>query len=377
MPVSIFYDYTFWVVAAGCALLGAISGVLGCFAVIRKEGLIGDAVSHSALLGIAAAFLMTGTKRMETLLLGALLAGLLGTFFVNTIRRYSKIKFDSALALILSVFFGGGLVLLTYIQKKGNANQAGLDKFIFGQASALLLRDVKLMAAAGGVLLLLTILFWKEFKLISFDMDFAKSLGFNTRLIAALNFAMIVLSIVLGLQTVGVVLMSAMLVAPPVAARQWTNRLNIMVLLSAFFGALSGVLGTVLSSSAQKLPTGPVIVVIISSIVLLSLFIAPRRGLIWRRIRLSRGQKAVGERQVLESLYALALNHEKEEHSHDIAAISSDGALSAKGEKALLARLRGLRERGLCAECERGRWCITDKGTRHVLKHYGERGAIE
>ena len=283
-------DYTLQVVSLGSALLGVISGVLGSFAVIRKESLLGDAVSHAALPGIALAFLLAQTKNSEVLLLGALISGLLATFIIIGISRYSRIKFDSALALILSVFFGAGLVLMTYIQKIPNADQAGLETFIFGQASTLLLRDVKIMGILGFILLSLVTMFWKEFKIVSFDIDFAESLGFNTRRITIILFAMIVTAIIIGLQTVGVILMSAMLVSPAVAARQWTDKLSIMVILSAIFGGVSGIGGTIISSVVPRMPTGPMIVVIISIIVIISITLAPNRGLLWKVIKNKRNQ---------------------------------------------------------------------------------------
>lgn len=275
-------DYTFQTVAMGSALLGLISGVLGSFAVLRKQSLLGDGVSHSALPGVVLAFILLKSKNTEILLLGALITGLLSTFIMVSIVRYSRIKFDSALALTMSVFFGLGLVLLTYVQKIPNSNQAGLNRFIFGQASTLLQRDIVLMAVCGAVLLLLVGSFWKEFKLFSFDSDFAQSLGFSPRNLNLLLSFMIVLAIIIGLQTVGVILMSAMLIAPAVAARQWTKRLWVMVLLSAVFGAVSGVIGTALSSLYAKLPTGPAIVVCVSVFVLVSVLFAPGRGVIHR-----------------------------------------------------------------------------------------------
>lgn len=275
-------DYTFQTVALGSALLGLISGVLGSFVVLRKQSLLGDGVSHAALPGVVLAFILLKSKNTEILLLGALITGLLSTFIMVSIVRYSRIKFDSALSLTMSVFFGLGLVLLTYVQKIPNSNQAGLNRFIFGQASTLLQRDIVLMAVCGAVLLLLVGLFWKEFKLFSFNSDFAQSLGFSPRNLNLLLSFMIVLAIIIGLQTVGVILMSAMLIAPAVAARQWTKRLWVMVLLSAVFGAVSGVIGTALSSLYAKLPTGPAIVVCVSVFVLVSVLFAPGRGLIHR-----------------------------------------------------------------------------------------------
>ncbi len=272
------HDYTFQVVALGAALLGMASGMIGSFAVLRRQSLLGDVVSHAALPGIAAVFLMTGTKDTVWLLIGALCSGLTATGFIIGVVRYSRVKFDTALALGMSVFFGLGLVLLTYVQKIPNANQAGLQRFIFGQAAVLLESDILVIAVTGAVLLALTLLFWKEFKLLSFDPEFARSLGLPTRSLDVLLSAMTVAAIIAGLQTVGVILMSAMLVAPAVAARQWTNRLGVMVGLAALFGAVSGVAGTLASSALPKLPAGPAIVVAADVLVLISLALGRARS---------------------------------------------------------------------------------------------------
>lgn len=280
--LTLLSDYTFQTVALGSAILGVISGVLGSFAVLRKQSLLGDGVSHAALPGVVMAFLLTGSKNTEVLLLGALLSGILATFIISGIVNKSRIKFDSALALVMSVFFGLGLVLLTFAQKIPNSNQAGLKRFIFGQASTLMQRDVTMMLLCGAVLLAVVILFWKEFKLFTFDPEFAQSIGFSNKKLNLLLSFMVVLAIIIGLQTVGVILMSAMLIAPGVAARQWTNRLWVMVSLSAVFGAVSGVIGTLASSMTQKLPTGPAIVVSISIIVIVSILFAPGRGIVFR-----------------------------------------------------------------------------------------------
>ena len=272
------HDYTFQVVALGAALLGMASGMIGSFAVLRRQSLLGDVVSHAALPGIAAVFLMTGTKDTVWLLIGALCSGLTATGFIIGVVRYSRVKFDTALALGMSVFFGLGLVLLTYVQKIPNSNQAGLQRFIFGQAAVLLKSDILVIAITGAALLALTLLFWKEFKLLSFDPEFARSLGLPTRSLNVLLSAMTVAAIIAGLQTVGVILMSAMLVAPAVAARQWTNRLGVMVGLAALFGAISGVAGTLASSALPKLPAGPAIVVAADVLVLISLALGRARS---------------------------------------------------------------------------------------------------
>lgn len=363
-------DYTLRIVSLGSVFLGIISGVLGSFAVIRKQSLLGDAVSHSALLGIALAFLITQTKKTEIILLGALLSGLLSSYVILMITKHSRIKFDSALALVLSVFFGAGIVVLTHIQKIPNANQAGLEKFIFGQASTLLKRDVQVMGILGVILIALTILFWKEFKLVSFDIDFAEILGFPTKKITALLFVMIVTAIIIGLQTVGVILMSAMLTAPSVAARQWTDKLSVMVILSAIFGAISGIVGTILSSTMSKLPTGPMIVIVISLIVIISLGFAPNRGLIWKYFRDRKRQREINEDQVLVNLYNLAMNHEDIGHSHDILIIKLNKSLAGKSAKELTAKLESLVNRGLAKKDYFDKWAITEKGLEYVEKNF-------
>ena len=275
---AIFYDYTFLIVALGCALFGIASGVLGCFAVLRRQSLLGDGISHAALPGIVFAFLLTGNRSTEVLQLGALISGLAATFIILRVTKHSRIKFDSATALVMAAFFGLGLVLLTYSQRQSGANQAGLKRFIYGQASTLLLRDVLVIAAGGAALLLIVLLFRKEFKLLSFDAEFARSLGLKTERLSLLLSLLTVFAIIIGLQTVGVVLMSAMLISPAVAARQWTDRLGVMALLAAIFGAVSGVFGAFISSALTGVPTGPSIAVSVSFIAVFSLLFAPGRG---------------------------------------------------------------------------------------------------
>ncbi len=285
MLIELFTDYTLRNVALGSALLGIVSGALGCFAVLRRQGLLGDALAHAALPGICVAFLLTGSKAPLVLLIGAALAGWLAALLLITAVREIGISEDSALGIVLSTFFGFGIVLLTFINRRGDASQAGLDKFLFGQAATLVTEDVQTMALLGGAALLLVAALYKELKLLAFDAEFAASLGFPARGLSVLLTSLIVIAVVIGLQTVGVVLMAAMLVGPAVAARQWTNRLGVMVILAAVFGAASGVSGALISVSDKNIPTGPVIILSLTAIVLASLFFAPARGLAWDAIR--------------------------------------------------------------------------------------------
>ena len=284
-------SYTFMVVTLGCVLLGIISGIVGSFAVVKKQGLIGDGISHSSLPGVVIAFLLIGVKDTQVMLFGALVAGLLSAGFVFLIVKNSRVKFDTALATVMSVMFGLGTLLLSYSQKMPNANQAGLKSYIYGQAANMLSTDLITMVIVGVIVVTIILLCWKEMKLVSFDEEYAITLGYNVSLINGLMILLLIFAIIIGLQTVGVILMSAMLITPAVCARQWTNKFSVMVILSAVFGALSGALGSIISISDENLPTGPIIVVVATVIAILSILIAPKRGIIYKIYRRNKSRK--------------------------------------------------------------------------------------
>jgi manganese/zinc/iron transport system permease protein len=268
-------------VALGSALLGIVSGALGTFAVLRRQGLLGDALAHAALPGICLAFMLTGQKTPILLMLGAAVSGWLGTLALMYIIRHTALDEDAALGIVLSVFFGFGIVLLTFVQRSGNANQAGLDKYLFGQAATLVAENVRTMSILGALAIAVVVILYKEFKLITFDPSFAASIGFGASWVSILLTFLIVIAIVIGLQTVGVVLMAAMLIGPAAAARQWTNHLDRMIMLSSAFGALSGVGGALISVSQSGLPTGPMIILVMTVLVVVSLAFGSARGLFW------------------------------------------------------------------------------------------------
>jgi len=282
-------DYTARNVALGSSLLGVISGVLGCFAVLRRQGLLGDVLAHAALPGICLAYLLTNSKSSLVLLLGAAIAGWLAALALLQIVQQARLSEDSALGIVLSTFFAAGITLLTFLTKRGDAQGAGLDRFLFGQAAALIEEDVFVIAVLAAIAIGATALFYKEFKLLTFDALFARSIGLPTQALSVLLTSLVVVAIVIGLQTVGVVLMAAMLIGPAVAARQWTDRLGVMVALAALFGAAAGLAGALISLSAENIPTGPVTILSLTLIVLFSLLLAPARGLVWRRLNRSGG----------------------------------------------------------------------------------------
>jgi manganese/zinc/iron transport system permease protein len=283
---DLIFDYTLRNVALGGMLLGIVAGVLGAFAVLRRQALLGDTLSHAALPGICIAFMLTDSRAPLVLLVGAGIAGWIGTLiFLRTIKA-TKLSEDTMLGVVLSVFFGVGILLLTFIQQQNNANQAGLDKYLFGQAASLIGRDVRMFAVLGIGALAAVYLFYKEFKLLSFDPQFAASLGLPVRRLDIMLTSLLVVAVMIGLQTVGVVLMAAMIIGPGTAARQWTDRLRTMLVLSGVFGGLAGVTGAVISVQASRLPTGPMIILSLTVIVVASLLFAPRHGLLaewWRR----------------------------------------------------------------------------------------------
>ena len=362
---DLIFNYTLRTVALGSATLGLVSGMLGSFAFLRKQSLLGDAISHASLPGVVLMFMLTRSKLPIILIIGAAISGWVATYFMIQIVNKTRIKEDSALGLVLSVFFGLGMVLLTFTQRLPDARQAGLSNFLFGQAAAMLQSDVITMAILSAVITLIMIMLWKEFKLLSFDPAFSSSMGFNTKFLDILLTTLIVVAIVIGLQAVGVILMSAMIVAPAASARQWTDRLDKMVILSGFFGALAGITGTVLSSTAKGLSTGPTIVLSISVIFLVSMFFAPNRGILWNRIRQTRNQRDIHVEAVLRDLYQLSVQHSNTEHGHHPSVLKTMSHNTLNINRCL----RTLENKGFAVCDQNGYWAVTKFGIEHIQQN--------
>lgn len=296
--LDLFRDANALWVLAGTTLLGISSGVLGSFAFLRKRGLMGDVLAHAALPGICLAFMFTGSKNPFWFLIGATVTGLVASLCLSWITRLTKIKEDTALGLVLSIFFAIGIVLLTQIQHSDLGNQAGLDKFLFGQSASLVGTDVFMMGSIALLLILLTSLFFKELKLLCFDANYGRSLGFPMVGLDFFLMLLLVIAVVIGLQAAGVVLMASLLITPAAAARYWTERLDRMVIISACMGALSGVVGTLISSVANKLATGPLIVMAVTFLFFCSMLFAPKRGLIAKWVRLAQTRHKVRQDQI-------------------------------------------------------------------------------
>ena len=290
-------------VVVGTALLGGMSGVVGSFAVLRGRSLVGDMLAHAALPGVCLAFLLIGSRNLLGLSIGALVAGLAAIGAVTMIVRWTRTKEDAAIGIVLSTFFGAGVVLLSVIQKPSvGGNKAGLDAYLFGEPGNMLSSDLMLLGATAIVVVLTVGLLFKEFELVCFDKNFAQSQGWPTLWLDLVMMASLAIVTVVGLPVMGVILMAAMIIFPAATARLWTDRLPFMLLLAGGFGIAAGTVGTTLG---RGLPAGAVIVLTAAVLFLLSLLLAPERGLLVRAIAEFRLRKRIEREHLLRSLYEL------------------------------------------------------------------------
>lgn len=287
-----FQDAATRTVMLGAGLLGLAGGVVGAFAVLRRRSLVTDAVSHASLPGVCLAYFAIGHRNFAAFLLGALVTGVIAAWCIAAIRAASRVKEDAAIGIVIGSFFGLGVVLSQVIQKQPTGNKAGLDGFIFGKAAAMVRSDALLITACAAGVLVLVALFYKELKLLCFDSEFAASQGWPARRLDLLLMSLICVCTVAGLPAVGIVLMVALLVIPPAAARFWTDRLAPMLMISGVVGLTAGVLGTALSAVLPAprpdlgWPTGPVIVLVAAGAFIVSLLLGTARGLLtvwWKR----------------------------------------------------------------------------------------------
>lgn len=337
-----FTDPNLRYVMLGILLLAASSALVGCFTFLKKKALVGDAIAHSVLPGVCLGFILGGNKNPLYLVSGAFITGWLSVIALDFMTRTSKIKEDTATAIVLSVFFGIGIFLLTMVQNSGNAAQAGLNNFLFGKAASLLPQDIKVFGAIALFLILSVLTFYKELKIITFDPAFAKASGIPVNRLDLMLTSLTVLAVVVGIQAVGVVLMAAMLITPAAAARFWTDKLSLMLVLSAIFGVVSGFAGTWISLLAPAMPTGPWVVVVLSTIALFSFFLAPRKGILQRLYHQRQYQQKINDENLLKSIYML----KEEDPHHEEAFQPQQLAQRNYGQKELYQRLKRLRRQG-------------------------------
>ena len=350
LPLS----YTNSVVLIGSVILGLTAGALGSFAVLRERSLVGDALSHAALPGVAVAFIVTGAKDASSLAVGAGLACLVGALLMVAIERTGRIRPDAAIGVVLAGFFSLGIVLLTYLANFNNANQAGLDTYLFGQAAGLLERDLVLMAALCALTVGLIALVWRPLKVTLFDPAFAGSVGLPVRALEVAMTALLVVAVVVGIRTVGAILMVGLLIVPTVVARQLTGRLPRVLAVAGLVGAAVGATGALISQRAE-LPTGPVIILVGTAAVVAAVLLAPGRGIAWRARKLVRDRRRALVEATLVDLET-ALHGGPPPTAHELA------LASARSPAAVRRALRDLDRAGMLSRDREGRIFLSESG---------------
>ncbi len=293
-----------WVLI-GTILLGVSASVIGSFAFLRKRSLMGDVLAHAALPGVMTAFILFHANSPILMFFGAIFSSFMGLFLMNWLPKNTKIKPDAAMAITLSFFFALGLMELSYIQGLEVAGKSGLDKILFGQAAAMLPSDLYLLSIVSVSILSLVFIFFDKFRLIAFNRIYAKSLGLNMALYEGILALLIVTSVVIGLQIVGVVLMAAVLLTPVAAARFWTKNLAAMLIAAGLIGGFSGLISANISYMAPSMPTGPWMVVVLSVLFIFSFLFAPEKGVVSNLRKQQKLRLQVREENILRTLYVL------------------------------------------------------------------------
>ncbi len=351
-------------VTLGTMVLAATAAMVGSFSFLRKRALVGDAIAHSILPGVCLAFMVSGSKTPLVLIIGAIITGWISLLVIDGISRTTKLKNDAAIGIVLSVFFGLGILLLTSIQHSGNASQAGLDKFLFGKAASLTKDDIITFSSIGIVLIIVVLLFYKEFKLISFNPDYAKVIGLPVKFLEFILATITVLAVAVGIQAVGVVLMAALLITPASGARFWTHRLGNMIVIAMVFGALSGFFGSYISYVAPNMPTGPWVVMCLSILAIGSIWFAPKRGMLAKYKIQAENKKKILVENVLKLFYHLG------ESSNNFEAERSIDELLATRDLRKIELNRGLQllRKDNSVRLKEGNWYITSKGLNEAKR---------
>jgi manganese/zinc/iron transport system permease protein len=372
LRVVFLQDYNTRIVVIGTMLLGLAAGTIGSFMLLRKRALLGDALSHATLPGIGIAFILMTLagaqgKWLPGLLLGAVVTGVLGMLCVLFLRSYTRLKEDAALGIVLSVFFGLGVSILGVIQRMNSGSAAGLESFIYGKTASMLASDAQLIGLIAIVVAGASALLYKEFTVLCFDSDYAKTEGWPTLALDLVMMTLVVAVTVIGLQAVGLILIIALLIIPPAAARFWTHRLSRMILISAGIGAASGLIGAILSALVAKLPAGAIIVVVAATFFIVSLLFGPARGVVVRMREHMGLTRRIARQHLLRAIYEWA---EERDENPTNAGASIKGLLQERTwTPPVLRRLLNSAERdGLVVEQSDGTWRLSDEGLADAMR---------
>ncbi|MEM9738045.1 MAG: iron chelate uptake ABC transporter family permease subunit [Bacteroidota bacterium] len=353
-----YYDPTLWLLFLGVILAASSTAVIGTFSLLQKEGLAADAIAHALLPGICLSFMITHRKEPWLLTVGALASGGLALLLLHTLARYAKIKRENAIAVVLSIFVGTGLMLLSYIQHSGYESQAGLHHFLLGNIASLMQRDIWFFALLDLAIFVCLILLFKEWQLLSFDRQFAQAIGRPVKRLTLVFQFLTLMAIIMGVQTVGIVLMSAMLLIPAAAARSWTNRLSKLVWIAIFFSCLASLLG-VLFSSMLAIPTGPCMVLLMNLIAFFSFIVAPADGWLARMYRQHCYRKKIWKENILKLLYQLSKKNNAYQNAYTVSQLFQARPLD---QGTMRFYLQKLAREGLVLQDDQGRWALTPLG---------------
>lgn len=373
--VLLLRDHTTRRVVMCTLLLGCACGLMGGFLLLRKRSLMGDTLSHAMLPGVGMAFMVSVAlgsdgKSLPILLLGAAVTGTAGFWAVLFIRNHSRVKDDAAMGIVLSVFFGAGVAILSLAQTIPEGSAAGLESFIYGKTASMVESDFHMLITVTVAVLLLSVLFFKELRLLCFDEKFAAAQGWPVRRLDVLLLSLVTVVTVAGLQAVGLILIIAFLITPAAAARFWSERLVVMLVLSACIGAFSGWLGATISAFVPRMPAGAVIVLVTAFCFLFSMLFGSSRGVVVRYIRQAQLRRNVGRQHLLRALYEILEAHAD---SHGAVTVRPVAFRQVRGRRTwtdakLKAYIRQAYQDGLIRESGGETIALTDAGFTQAAK---------
>lgn len=296
------------VVVVASGFFGVACGLVGVFALLRQRSLTADAIGHATLPGVAGAFILTtmlglSVRESPVLLVGAAVTGAIGAWTIQLIVERTRLREDAAIGIVLSVFFGVGVVLMGVVQNMESGTQGGLTTFVFGHTASMLRVDALAMAVLAAVALTATLLLRRQLTLVCFNDTYARATGWPVAVIDLLLLALIILVTTAGLRAVGLLLVVAMVTIPAASARFWSDGLGRIIAISALVGGLSGSLGAAYSALAPGRPAGAVIVLTAGGLFALSMLAAPRRGVIAGAIGRLRSRVRILTDHTLETLW--------------------------------------------------------------------------
>ncbi len=357
--------YTLILASIGAVLIGFLSGVLSLYFVTRKQSILGDAITHSTFPGITIAFFIIMQKNYIFIMIGAVTSALIAILIILLIRHWGCLADDANIAVILSIFFGFGILMLTVIQKSNSLAQSGLIHYIFGNITFILKKDIYVIIVLSFAEFVILALFWKEFKLITFDRQYAITLGYPVLLLDILLMFMIAITAVIGVDIIGTVMMAALLIAPAVAGRQWSNNFFHIAIISGLFGSLSGLVGTFLSSNISNMPPGPIIVVTLSSFVLLSILFGKEKGILWQYFRFRETSVKTDDLSLLNKFFGVCSDPLTCCPSHNVGVFEVHSSEIEQKEPAI----KNMMKLGYIRKMEDNKLSLTIKGLSKVEKY--------